>query len=262
MQPREGQPTHEDWGDGDYGRTAEHLAPAAEVAVAAAEIEPGQRVLDVGCGTGNALLVVAERGARVMGVDPSVRLVDQARARAADAGVAATFAVAGAERLPVPSGTFDATLSVFAAIFAPDPDAAVAEMLRATASGGRLVLTSWLDEGGLAPTARILRDALPPQPGPPRMWGDRGWIEALLAAHGASEVDFVRHELTVTGASPEAVLAELEANHPAWRHGRRVLGEPAWGDVHDASLDALRATNEDPGDFAATSPYLVARARR
>jgi SAM-dependent methyltransferase len=219
-------------------------------------------VLDVGCGTGNALMVAAARGARVMGIDPSARLVDRARARAAEAGVAATFAVAAAERMPLPSEAFDATLSVFAAIFAPDSDAAVAEMLRVTTPGGLLVLTSWLDEGGLAPTARILRDALPPQPGPPRMWGDRAWIEGLLAARGASEVDLVRHELTVTGASPEAVLADLEANHPAWRHGLRVLGEPAWADVHDASLDALRAANEDSGAFAATSPYLVARARR
>jgi hypothetical protein len=57
-----------DWGEGDYARTAAVLAPAAEALVEATGVAPGERVLDVGCGTGNAALAAAARGARATGV--------------------------------------------------------------------------------------------------------------------------------------------------------------------------------------------------
>jgi 2-polyprenyl-3-methyl-5-hydroxy-6-metoxy-1,4-benzoquinol methylase len=70
--------TGPDWSDGEYERTAERLAPIAEVVVDAAQIAAGERVLDVACGTGNAALAAARRGARVVGVDPAAGLVAQA----------------------------------------------------------------------------------------------------------------------------------------------------------------------------------------
>jgi cyclopropane fatty-acyl-phospholipid synthase-like methyltransferase len=63
------------WGDGNYERTARTLEPAAEVALDTAEIAPGERVLDVACGTGNAALAAAQRGARAVGVDPAEALL-------------------------------------------------------------------------------------------------------------------------------------------------------------------------------------------
>ena len=64
-----------DWGIGEYELTAQRLEPAAEVAVAALDPTPGERVLDVACGTGNAALLAARAGAEVVGVDAAPRLV-------------------------------------------------------------------------------------------------------------------------------------------------------------------------------------------
>ena len=81
-----------DWGLGRYEDTATRLEPAARVVVEAAAPVAGERVVDVGCGTGNAALLAAERGATVTGVDPAPRLLEVARAEAATRGLDATFA--------------------------------------------------------------------------------------------------------------------------------------------------------------------------
>jgi SAM-dependent methyltransferase len=69
-----------DWGLGRYEGTAAKLLPAARVAVDRALLRPGERVLDVGCGTGNATLLAAAPGARAVGIDPARRLLEVARA--------------------------------------------------------------------------------------------------------------------------------------------------------------------------------------
>ena len=70
-----------DWGLGRYEDTAAQLEPAARAVVERAAPAAGEHVVDVGCGTGNAALLAAERGARVTGVDPAPRLLDVARER-------------------------------------------------------------------------------------------------------------------------------------------------------------------------------------
>jgi len=71
-----------DWGAGHYETTAAQLAPAA-AAVQRASLRPGERVLDLGCGTGNAALLAARAGTTVTGVDPAARLLKVAQDRAA-----------------------------------------------------------------------------------------------------------------------------------------------------------------------------------
>ena len=102
----------------------------------AAGLRPGERVLDVGCGTGNAALLAAERGAGVVGVDPAGSLLELAAADAAGRGLEATFLVGDAGDLPVADESIDLVVSVFGVIFAPDAGAAAAELARVSARPG------------------------------------------------------------------------------------------------------------------------------
>lgn len=267
-----------DWGDGTYELTAQALAPATDQVIAVAGIGPRDDVLDVGCGTGNAALAAAAHGARVTGVDPAPRLVDVARERAAEAGVDAAFDVGEAAALPYAVGAFDAVLSVFGVIFAPDARAAVADMVRVTRPGGRVVVTSWLPAGAIADVGRIVREELAaaegapaataaPAPGAPPAgpvaWGDPAFAREAFGAHGAT-VHVSEHGLPFTHASPEGWFAEQEAHHPVWRGARARFEEldaaDRWDAVRARTVAALAAANEDPGAFRATSRYLVIRA--
>lgn len=254
-----------DWEDGTYELTAEALAPAAERAVDVAAVVAGERVLDVACGTGNAAAVAGAAGALVTGVDPAERLLGVARVRLPDA----TFLAGDGAALPVADGSFDATISVFGVIFVPDPVAAVAEMVRATRPGGRIVFTSWIPEGAIAGAGRIIGDVLRGDtpatdelPTPVR-WGDPFFLEELFAPHGA-DLRVSQDGLVFTAVSPEAWFVEQEEHHPMWRAARAALtaaGRPeAWGEVRERSLTLLHEHNEDDTAFRATSPYLVTRA--
>ncbi|MGI8623837.1 MAG: class I SAM-dependent methyltransferase [Solirubrobacteraceae bacterium] len=92
-------------------------------------------MVNIGCGTGNAALLVAERGARVTGVDPAPRLLEVARTQARERRLDIAFSAGEAAALPLADAGADALLSVFAVIFAPDAHAAAAEMTRVTRAG-------------------------------------------------------------------------------------------------------------------------------
>ena len=139
-----------DWSIGHYEETASELAPAAELLVDEAEPLPGKRVVDVGCGTGNAALLAAVRGARVIGVDPALRLLDVARERAEAGALDVAFLAGEAAAIPVGDKSADVVLSVFGVIFAPDAEAAAAELARVTADDGRIMLTAWIPDGAVS----------------------------------------------------------------------------------------------------------------
>jgi SAM-dependent methyltransferase len=160
--------------------------------------------------------------------------------------------------LPVEDGSFDAAISVFGVIFAPDADRVVAELLRVA---GRLALSSWLPIGPIAAAGRILMSALPAPPWDPPRWGDPDWVSALLERHGAEDVEVAEAALAFTAGSPAAWLEDQERHHPVWIWGRRTLGEARWAALREESLAALEAGNEAPGAFRTTSRYLVVTAR-
>ncbi len=252
-----------DWGDGDYAVTAAALAPTAEVLVDAVAAGPATALVDVACGTGNAALAAAARGAAVTGIDASERLVEQARERAAAAGLEARFLAGDAGALPLPDAGFDAAVSAFGVIFAPDPAAALAEMVRVTRPGGTIGLTSWAAEGPIIEAGRALREAFPAGDGdgPPPRWEEAAWVAEMLERAGARDARTEIARIAYAAESPAAWLAEHEEHHPAWRWGRRTLGA-AWEPVRARMLAALEGGNEDPAAFRATSAYLVTVAAR
>src|SRR4051794_21891958 len=174
-----------DWSAGEYERTAVELEPAARHVVERAAIAPGERVLDIACGTGNAALLAAAAGARVTGLDSAARLVDVARERVPDA----EFVVGDALELPFEDGAFDVVLSVFGVIFVPDPARAIAEIVRVLAPGGRAVLSAWRPEGPITTMVGVLGRGLVAAGGPNRprfAWDEPETVAALAAAHGAT----------------------------------------------------------------------------
>ena len=206
----------------------------------------------------------------MVAVDPAARLLQVAAERGAREGLAIEWLRGEAGDLPVPEASFDLAISVFAAIFAPDADRVAAELLRVVRPGGRVVMTSWIDEGGVAEAGRLLWTALaavaPPSPNPaparPR-WGDPAFVTDLFGAHGAS-VTVTEERIAFTAASPAAWFAEQETHHPAWRFARRALADHpgAWESLRDRSVERLAAWNEDAGGLLIWSRYLVITARR
>ena len=251
-----------DWGEGDYERTAVRLAPTAEALVAIAGVEPRHHVLDVGCGTGNASLAAAARGAVVSAIDPSPALVDIARERAAEAGAAVQTIVAEAGSLPFTDRAFDVVLSSFAVIFSPDAAASLREMVRVARPEGVVALSTWLPGGAIQAAAAVLMSLVPAPPEPRPHWDDPDWIAGLLAEAGAPGATIELRSIAFEDESAEAWLAEQEDHHPVWRAFRREAGAEAWDDVRRRTLAALQELNEAPEAFLTTSEYAVIRSVR
>lgn len=257
-----------DWGLGYYEETAARLVPAACVVIDEAAVQNGERVVDVGCGTGNAALLAAERGARVTGVDPAPRLLEVARERAAASAVDATFLPGNAADVPVGDGEADVVVSVFGAIFAPDPHAAARELARVTAPAGRIVLAAWIPGGAISDSIRVAGEAVrralgAPAPPPPFAWHDRDALAGLLSPLGFGEITVRTESLAFTAPSPRAHLEADMANHPLAVAGRAVLeSRGELQEVRDRMLAILEQGNEDPDAFRVTHRYVVAVARR
>ncbi len=247
-----------DWSDGTYELTARALEPATFAALEALGSVAGRHVLDVGCGTGNAALEAARRGARVTGVDPAPRLVEVARRRAADAKLDVRFEVGEGAALPLPGGSVDDAVSVFAVIFAPDARAVAAELKRVVKKGGRAVITAWLPRGAIFESGMALRRAMMAKAPPPPsntiipQWHEHRFVAELFGA----PVTTTEHELRFTSASPEAWFDEQEAAHPIWRQAKAQLGA-AWQGVRAESLAALKAGNVSKSAFETASQYAI-----
>jgi SAM-dependent methyltransferase len=255
-----------DWGLGNYEQIAAQLLPAAEVVVDRAAPVRGERVVDIGCGTGNASLLAAERGARVTGVDPAGRLLDVAVLRAAGRLLEIGFTQGEAGALPLDDASVDLLVSVFGVIFAPDAQVAAAEMARVLAPGGRIVLSAWVPDGALWEVQRIRSEALVAAGGAVRgassfAWHDEHALAGLLGPHGFS-VELEKAQLSFSAASPLAFLeAELE-DHPAWVDTAKALTPAAMQNLRARALEIFQDANEESGSFRVTSRYVVLTARR
>jgi SAM-dependent methyltransferase len=257
-----------DWGVGHYESAAEQvqLRPAACAVAETAAVQPGERVLDLGCGTGNAALLAARHTDQVTGVDPAARLLDVARARAASEQKKVTFLPGEAASLPVGDASTDVIVSVFAVIFAPDPGAAAKEMSRVLAPRGRIVLSAWIPAGTMFEVTSAVSGAMRQAAGAPPpasfAWHDQDALVSLLAPYGFA-VGVSRHQLAWTAPSAWEFLDQEASNHPMAVASLNVLEQLGQAETLRARLLAiLEDGNEDPGRFLITSPYVIATAIR
>jgi SAM-dependent methyltransferase len=172
------------WGKGDYPRMVETwLLPVGEALVAAADVRPGARVLDVAAGTGNASVPAAQRGARVTASDLTPELLAAGQRRPEAQGLDIEWVEADAEHLPFEDGSYDVVLSAIGAMFAPRHQLAADELVRVCRPGGTLAVLSWTPEGMIGDLFRTLKPFAPaPPPGaqPPPLWGSEEHLRGLL----------------------------------------------------------------------------------
>jgi SAM-dependent methyltransferase len=200
------------WSAGDYPTVAKRqLWPVGERIVRRLGIKPGEDVLDVACGTGNAALRAASAGARTVGVDLTPELLDVAQKLATEAGVTIEWREGDAESLPVASDRFDVVMSVFGCMFAPRHDVVARELARVLRRGGRLGICAWTPEGTVGKFFRAMGGYMPPPPAPfatpPLAWGTEDHVRRLFASTGI-ELEFARE--TVEFPRLDSLEAEIE----------------------------------------------------
>jgi len=186
-------------------------ALAAPRLVQFARIARGQRVLDVGCGTGVAAIAAARLGAVVTGVDLTPELVERAKQNAHTAGTALDLHVGDVEELAFADGSFDVVISQFGHMFAPRPEVAVREMVRVLKPGGTLAFSTWPPELYTGRMFLLVATYLPPPPGvvSPALWGDPSVIRERLGT-GVKDLEFDRDIAYFPAMSPNHVRQFME----------------------------------------------------
>ena len=256
------------WASGDYPSMVEtFLLPLGPVLVQACGVGPGQRVLDVAAGTGNASIPAARLGAAVVASDLTPELLDAGRQRADAAGVQLEWVEADAEHLPFDDEDFDVVMSCIGAMFAPHHQDVADELVRVCRPGGTIGLASWTPEGMIGALFRLMRPFAPPPPpgaSPPPLWGSEEHLHELFG----DRVEFTtleRRVLEVTAFE----RAEGWGEHFTQRYGPTIVARANAGrdgrerEFDDALAAFCREWNRGTDDRALfEQEYLLAVGRR
>ena len=208
-----------------FAPSAIFTTPVAANLVAFAGIRAGQRVLDVGTGTGVAAITAARVGAEVSALDLTPELLEQATQDAAIADQAGIQWIEGdAENLPYPDNSFDVVISQFGHMFAPNADAVVREVHRVLKLGGLFAFASWPPEHLMGRVFALVNTYVASpisSDSAPQLWGDTHVITKRLA--NFFEAPFFERGVMLTPA--------LSKSH------RRLAFERSFGPMRQALQD-------------------------
>ncbi len=181
------------WTSGDYARIGATLQITGEELAEAASLAPGTQVLDVAAGNGNATLAFARRFCQVTSTDYVEALLKAGEMRAAADGLDVTYQVADVEDLPFEDDQFDAVVSSFGVMFAPNQIQAAAELQRTCRPGGKIAMANWTPESFIGALFKTLGKHVAPPAGlsSPAQWGTESWIGETFGG-AAGEIAFVR----------------------------------------------------------------------
>lgn len=235
--------------------------------LARCELEPEMKLLDVGTGTGgNIAIPAALRGAQVVGLDVTPEFFVHARRRAADAGVEVEWVEGDAQELPFADGAFDRVISTFGAMFAPDHARTASELVRVCAPGGRVLMTTWTNQGFAGELFKLTGAFMPPPPpgvDPPSLWGVVEHIEDAFASSGA-RLSLEREVVNFEFASVSEAVQQYANDFGPFVVAREVL-EPQ-GRWEDFLLEfgelARRFNTAAEGKASIASAYFVITVER
>ncbi|HET7532006.1 MAG TPA: class I SAM-dependent methyltransferase [Nocardioidaceae bacterium] len=256
------------WALGDYPTVAAQIIPELGAAlVQAADVRPGQRVLDVAAGSGNAAIPAALAGASVVASDLTPELLRTGRELASRHGADLRWEEADAEALPYVEGEFDTVLSCVGVMFAPHHQSAADELVRVCRPGGTIGLLSWTPEGFIGEMFKVMKPyAAPPPPGvqPPPLWGSEEHVRELLGDR-VTAVEASRRTVRVDRfATPEDFRDYFKANYgPTVAAYRYIADDPEKVAALDRDLAELARRHDiGTGTTVMDWEYLLVTARK
>ncbi|MFE7896152.1 class I SAM-dependent methyltransferase [Streptomyces sp. NPDC057424] len=258
------------WAQGDYPSLAAEVIPGlGAVLTEACGVRSGQRVLDVGAGSGNAAIPAALAGADVVASDLTPELFEAGRRVAGQQGAHLAWQEADAEALPFGDAEFDTVLSCVGVMFAPHHQQAAGELARVCRPGGTIGLLNWTPQGFIGRMFAVMKPyAPPPPPGaqPPPLWGDEDHVRALLGDR-VTDVSAERRTVRVDRFETPEMFRDYfkERYGPTISVYKNIAGEPD----RAAALDGALVDLARDGDLGTGSggtvlewEYLLFTARR
>ena len=252
------------WSSGDYAVIGTTLAITGELLCEAVDLRPGQRVLDVAAGNGNASLAAARRWADVTSTDYVAALLERGRAKATAERLPVTFQEADAEQLPFADRSFDVVLSVFGVMFTPNQEQAAQELLRVCRPGGKIGLANWTPEGFIGHVFRTIGKYVPPPAGvkPPSLWGTEQRLNELFGG-GISKLTVNRRMFVFRYRSAEHWLDVFRTYYgPILKAFGAIDAAGQAGLTHDLTELLQRFNQGGSATLAVPSEYLEVVATR
>ena len=252
------------WSAGDFARIGTGQVLVGEHLAEAVDIHPGERVLDVAAGAGNAALAAARRFGQVTATDFVPHLLETAARRAETEYLPLTTQVADAQALPFPDASFDVVLSTFGAMFAPDQERTAAELLRVCRPGGRIGMANWVPDGWAGEMFRTTAGYVPPPPGlrPATDWGREERLRELFG-DGVSKLTATRRTAVLRFPSPEYAIGFFRTWFGPTKMAFETLDEEGAAALTRDTLAVFAEYNRaDDGTLIVGSDYLEVVAVR
>jgi SAM-dependent methyltransferase len=244
------------WASGDFHAVGTLIQPVADALCDAADLQAGWSVLDVATGSGNAAIAAARCGCEAIGIDYVPALLARGRRRAEAEGLTVELLEGDAEAIPFSDESFDAVLSVFGSMFAPDHAQAAGELLRVCRPGGRIGLATWTPDGFIGEMFRVVAAHVPPMPGvaSPLLWGSKHYLGELFGDEIES-IACTERTFTWRFGSAEAFVDYFRAYYGPTLKAFEAAGE---ADALYADLVGLirRYAGTSTGPVAIPSTYL------
>ncbi len=259
------------WEKGDFTQVAATMRESGEAIVESLGVKPSMKVLDVGCGDGTTAVPLAKTGARVVGIDIARNLVAAGQQRATKLGLAnLTFQEGDVSELAgVDDRSFDLSLSMFGAMFAPKPFDVAKQLVRVTKRGGRVVMGNWIPNDPTSFISLLLKISasfLPPPPEgfvSPVTWGVENHIVERFEKAGVAKENISMQRDTYrfisANLSPTEFIDVFKRFYgPTMNAFEAAQGNGKAEELHRQLIELARSHNE-AGDTSTSIPAMFMR---